>query len=166
MSNVCVKNCCIGSGKPKICVPIVAETMRDIFSQARGMQRKQFDIVEWRIDWFEAFEDLNTVRRASRILHGILDDQPFLFTFRTEKEGGKRPISPEYYVELNRVAAQEHLVDMIDFDEAVSAVSRRSTLKTGDIIVLAQPCGRYEARLGSWPRWSIDSTPALGFKIR
>lgn len=52
------------------------------------------------------------------------------------------------------------------FDEAVSAVSRRSTLKTGDIIVLAQPCGRYEARLGSLPRWSLDGSPALGFKIR
>ena len=116
MSNVCVKNCCIGSGKPKICVPIVAETMSDIFSQARGMQRKRFDIVEWRIDWFEKFEDPDIVRRASRILHGILDDQPFLFTFRTEKEGGKRPITPEYYVELNRIAAQEHLVDMIDVE--------------------------------------------------
>ena len=116
MSNVCVKNCCIGSGKPKICVPIVAETMIDIFSQARGMQRKRFDIVEWRIDWFEKFEDPDIVRRASRILHGILDDQPFLFTFRTEKEGGKRPITPEYYVELNRIAAQEHLVDMIDVE--------------------------------------------------
>lgn len=116
MSNVCVKGCCIGSGTPKICVPIVAETMSDIFSQARGMQRKKFDIVEWRIDWFEKFHDLNTVRRASRILHGILDDQPFLFTFRTEKEGGKRPIDSEYYIELNKVAAEEHLVDMIDVE--------------------------------------------------
>ncbi|MCD8354949.1 MAG: type I 3-dehydroquinate dehydratase [Clostridia bacterium] len=116
MSNVCVKGCCIGSGTPKICVPIVAQTMSDIFSQARGMQRKRFDIVEWRIDWFEKFRDLDTVRRASRILHGILDDQPFLFTFRTEKEGGKRPIDPEYYIELNKVAAEEHLVDMIDVE--------------------------------------------------
>lgn len=52
------------------------------------------------------------------------------------------------------------------FDEAVSAVSRRSTLKTGDIIVLAQPSRRYEARLGSRPCWSLDGTPALDFKIR
>lgn len=116
MNHVCVKNCCIGSGRPKICVPLVAETMRDIFSQARGMQRKRFDIVEWRIDWFEQFEDPDTVRRAARILHGILDDQPFLFTFRTQKEGGKHPISPEYYVELNRMAVEEHLVDMIDVE--------------------------------------------------
>lgn len=116
MGSICVKNCCIGSGTPKICVPIVAETMSDIFSQARGMQRKRFDIVEWRIDWFEKYHDLDTVRRASRILHGILDDQPFLFTFRTEKEGGKRPIDPEYYIKLNQVAAEEHLVDMIDIE--------------------------------------------------
>lgn len=116
MGSICVKNCCIGSGTPKICVPIVAETMSDIFSQARGMQRKRFDIVEWRIDWFEKYHDLDTVRRASRILHGILDDQPFLFTFRTEKEGGKRPIDPEYYIKLNQVAAEEHLIDMIDIE--------------------------------------------------
>ena len=100
MSNVCVKNCCIGSGIPKICVPIVATNLREIFSQARGMQRKNFDLIEWCIDRFADFHDINMVRRASRILHGILDDQPFILTFRTIGEGGKQPIEPEYYVEL------------------------------------------------------------------
>lgn len=56
------------------------------------------------------------VRRASRILHGILDDQPFILTFRTIGEGGKQPIEPEYYVELYRTAIEEHLVDMIDVE--------------------------------------------------
>lgn len=116
MSNVCVKNCCIGSGIPKICVPIVATNLREIFSQARGMQRKNFDLIEWRIDRFEDFHDINMVRRASRILHGILDDQPFILTFRTIGEGGKQPIEPEYYVELYRTAIEEHLVDMIDVE--------------------------------------------------
>ena len=116
MSNVCVKNCCIGSGIPKICVPIVATNLREIFSQARGMQRKNFDLIEWRIDRFADFHDINMVRRASRILHGILDDQPFILTFRTIGEGGKQPIEPEYYVELYRTAIEEHLVDMIDVE--------------------------------------------------
>lgn len=116
MSNVCVKNCCIGSGIPKICVPIVATNLREIFSQARGMQRKNFDLIEWRIDRFADFHDINMVRRASRILHGILDDQPFILTFRTIGEGGKQPIEPEYYVKLYRTAIEEHLVDMIDVE--------------------------------------------------
>lgn len=89
MSNVCVKNCCIGSGIPKICVPIVATNLREIFSQARGMQRKNFDLIEWRIGaalrismtstWFAAPPASCT---------GILDDQPFILTFRTIGEGG------------------------------------------------------------------------------
>ena len=121
MSNVCVKNCCIGSGIPKICVPIVATNLREIFSQARGMQRKNFDLIEWRIDRFADFHDINMVRRASRILHGILDDQPFILTFRTIGEGGKQPIEPEYYVELYRTAIED--VELFIGDEIVKELT-------------------------------------------
>ena len=116
MRDVCVKGCSIGTGIPKICVPIVARNMREIFSQARATDSKKFDIVEWRVDWFDDFENLNEIRRASRVLHGILGERPILFTFRTPPEGGRHAIDPDYYFELNRVAVEEHLADMIDLE--------------------------------------------------
>lgn len=114
MSGVCVRNCVIGSGIPKICVPIVAKTMSDIFSQARAMNNKAFDVVEWRADWFEDIFQPDAVRRASRVLRGILGDVPLLFTFRTAKEGGEKDISTEDYIALNRFVVSEHLADLID----------------------------------------------------
>lgn len=116
MKEVCIKGCSIGTGLPKICVPIVAHTMRELFAQARATNNKTFDIVEWRVDWFEGFDDPEMVRRAARVLRGILDEKPILFTFRSKKEGGEAEVDPAYYVELNRIAAAEGLADMIDVE--------------------------------------------------
>lgn len=116
MKEVCVKGCSIGTGMPKICVPIVARNMREIFSQARATNGKAFDVVEWRVDWFDDYADLNEVRRAARVLHGILGERPLLFTFRTRAEGGQNDVSSDYYFELNRIAIEEHLADMIDLE--------------------------------------------------
>lgn len=116
MSEVVVKGCAIGAGIPKICVPIVAKTMSDIFSQARAMNNKAFDVVEWRADWFEDVVEPDAVCRASRVLRGILGDTPLLFTFRTAKEGGEQDISTEDYIALNRLITSKHLADLIDVE--------------------------------------------------
>lgn len=116
MREVCVRGCCIGVGMPKICVPIVARNMREIFSQARATNNKTFDLVEWRADWFETFDEPDTVCRAARVLRGILGDKPILFTFRTKKEGGMADIDTNYYMELNHIVASQHLVDLIDVE--------------------------------------------------
>lgn len=51
------------------------------------------------------------------------------------------------------------------FDRAVSAVSSRSTLKTGDIIALTEPClpGVYGPRQRA--EWTLGGATALSFKI-
>ena len=117
MKDVCVKGCSIGSGIPKICVPIVAKNIDELFSQARAMNNKDFDIVEWRVDWFENMLNPDCIRRASRILRGILDDnKPILFTLRSPNEGGKAEIDVEYYKKINLIAIEERLADMIDIE--------------------------------------------------
>ncbi|MDO5784573.1 MAG: type I 3-dehydroquinate dehydratase [Eubacteriales bacterium] len=116
MKDVCVKGCSIGTGIPKICVPIVARNIDELFSQARAMNNKDFDIVEWRVDWFKDILKPDCIRRASRILRGILDHKPILFTFRTPREGGKIEIDMEYYKKINMMAIEERLADMIDIE--------------------------------------------------
>ena len=116
MKEISIKGCSIGTGIPKICVPIVARNMRGIFSQARSTNSKKFDIVEWRVDFFEDFNNLHEVRRAARVLHGILGERPILFTYRTPAEGGCHDITPEYYFQLNRIAIEEHMADCIDLE--------------------------------------------------
>ena len=116
MNPVKVHNCIIGEGAPKICVPIVARDMRDLFSQTRSINIKDYDIIEWRADWFEEITDHSMLRRAIRAIRGILGEVPLLFTFRTLAEGGESDIPQEKYCELYELVIREHLVDMVDVE--------------------------------------------------
>ena len=57
MNPVKVRNVEIGTGIPKICVPIVGVTREDILKAAREMKELGADVVEWRVDWYEDIFD-------------------------------------------------------------------------------------------------------------
>ena len=54
MNTVRVRDIEIGAGVPKICVPIVGVTKEDIIAEAKTFDSIPVDVVEWRVDWFEA----------------------------------------------------------------------------------------------------------------
>ncbi len=115
MNAVTVRGCTIGTGMPKICVPIVAKNTEEICVQARTLSGRSFDVVEWRADWFDGVFDLDVVRQAACLLRETLGEAvPLLFTFRTKQEGGEKAISTGEYIALNRLVASEHLADLID----------------------------------------------------
>ena len=51
MHTVKVRNIEIGTGAPKIIVPIVGVTKEEILSAARSFDAIPIDVVEWRVDW-------------------------------------------------------------------------------------------------------------------
>ena len=53
MNTVKIRNIEIGSGLPKICVPIIGATKEDILVEAENIGSLPVDIAEWRVDWFE-----------------------------------------------------------------------------------------------------------------
>ena len=57
-----VKNVIIGEGIPKIAVPIVGRTDDEIISEAKGLEKIKFDIVEWRIDFYKEVTDIEKVK--------------------------------------------------------------------------------------------------------
>jgi len=116
MNIVEVRGVKIGEGTPKIIVPIVGVTKEDILSAAKSFGEVKYDIVEWRVDWFEDVFDFAKVEDTARALRDVLGDKPILFTFRTAKEGGEKAIEPAAYVELNSKIAATGLVDMIDVE--------------------------------------------------
>lgn len=46
-----VKDVLIGEGAPKICVPMVGETLEQLKEEATYLRTLDLDIVEWRVDF-------------------------------------------------------------------------------------------------------------------
>lgn len=111
-----VKDVKIGTGLPKICVPIVETTQEQILNQAQEIDREVVDLVEWRADFYEEIESLEKTALTASLLQSILGKIPILFTFRTAKEGGEREIAMEAYQELLLHMAESGCVDLIDVE--------------------------------------------------
>lgn len=127
MNPVKVRNIEIGTGIPKICVPIVGVTKEEILSAAENIRSLGADVVEWRVDWYEDIFDFARTKATLKELREVLVDIPLLFTFRTSKEGGEKAIETEAYVELNGNVACTGYVDLVDVevftgDEAVERI--------------------------------------------
>ncbi len=116
MNTVKVRNVEIGTGKPKIIVPIVGVTKEEIVSEAKTFDTVPLDVLEWRVDWFEHVDDLEKVKEVAAELRSTLKETPILMTFRTKKEGGEKEISDQDYKTLNIEMAKTGLIDLIDVE--------------------------------------------------
>lgn len=133
MASVVVRDITLGEGAPKICVPIVATTEDEIIAQAKSFEGLTFDLVEWRVDWFDGALSFDRVQDVLIGLRESLGNTPLLFTFRTKQEGGEKEISPEEYCNLNAVVCASGYVDLIDVE-----------LFMGDDIVRSLVCAAHE----------------------
>lgn len=113
---VTVRGVTIGEGIPKICVPMVGETLSQLTDEAVFLNTLEADVVEWRVDHFEHVGDIEKVLAALNQLHFILSDKPLIFTFRSAKEGGQKEVSSEYYNRLYKKIIETQLVDIIDIE--------------------------------------------------
>jgi 3-dehydroquinate dehydratase I len=111
-----VKGLTIGEGTPKICVPLLGETLSQLNEEAAFLKTIDFDIVEWRVDFFEHVEDIEKVKEALFAIRSILLNAPLIFTFRSHKEGGNKEITTSFYFELNKTIAETGLIDFIDVE--------------------------------------------------
>ena len=64
MSSITIRGCCIGAGRPKVILPIVARTEDDILREARRLSALKADCIEWRADWFSDALDAAALKRV------------------------------------------------------------------------------------------------------
>ena len=114
MNTVKIRNIEIGSGLPKICVPIIGATKEDILVEAEHIGSLPVDIAEWRVDWFEHAFNFSKVEDVLKDLRTALGETPLLMTCRTSNEGGEKSIKPDDYAELVIRAAETGYVDLVD----------------------------------------------------
>ncbi len=104
-----VKHLTLGTGRPKICVPITGRTVAEILAQADVLSALPADLAEWRMDYCPDA----VLPDAARALRAALPDLPLLYTFRTKREGGERALSPAAYRSVCLMAlAQCDLLDI------------------------------------------------------
>ncbi|WP_446898931.1 type I 3-dehydroquinate dehydratase [Clostridium sp. LBM24168] len=111
-----IRNTIIGEGIPKICVPMVGKSLNELMDEANLLRNIDFDIVEWRVDFFEHVKKISKVEKVLQKIRSILTDIPMIFTFRSVEEGGQTEVSKEFYMELNERILQTGLVDIIDIE--------------------------------------------------
>ncbi len=105
-----------GSGRTKICVPIVAAEKEDIWKKTAEIALLDIDIVEWRADFFAQAADWKAMESVLPGLKERLKKKSLLFTFRTAREGGKQDVDKESYAGLLRCVAASGFAELIDVE--------------------------------------------------
>lgn len=111
-----VRDIVLGSGMPKICIPVVAAHQTEIYTQAQHLNEISCDMAEWRVDWFEEYNNEAVLTETLTELRKILGNMPLVVTFRTQKEGGNRQIGFPEYAKLVIRLAKTGMVDLIDIE--------------------------------------------------
>lgn len=114
MKPVCIRSLCIGTGLPKICVPLVGRTRYEVLEEATKIKDMPVDIVEWRIDYFNDIFNFEVLSDTLQVVRDVVEDLPIIATFRKKNEGGEKDITEEQYVSLYEYMIHTGYIDVID----------------------------------------------------
>ena len=127
-----IKDFVFGDGTPRICVPIIGRTGREIFDVA-GKIRKEIDrldekyknypelrvaVLEWRADYYTNITEAENVFNILRKLKELFNDRIVLFSFRSEEQGGELRHDRAHLRigDVMRNVISSGFVDMIDVE--------------------------------------------------
>lgn len=116
MQTVTLKNLTLGTDAPKIIVSLMAKDFDAVLREAELYRNADFDILEWRVDFFHNVTAPEEVLAAGLALREAFPEKPLLFTFRSRHEGGEAELTTAQYRELLCVAAKSELFDAIDLE--------------------------------------------------
>lgn len=112
-----IRNIILGEGLPKIAVPNVGENEEDILTSAEKIVEAKPDLMEWRIDYYEAgIKDFAKLKVTAQKLREKVGELPILVTFRTKNEGGVLELNEEDYLNLVENVIQNRLGDAVDIE--------------------------------------------------
>ncbi|NLZ38893.1 MAG: type I 3-dehydroquinate dehydratase [Firmicutes bacterium] len=111
-----VKGRVLGGKIPNICVPLVSSSLPGLLAEAKAAAQLQPDFLEWRVDYFEAVEDVKQVLAAFAALREIITDYPLIITCRDYAEGGFRPLDSNVRFDILRSLVLEAKPDFIDLE--------------------------------------------------
>ena len=116
-----IKNIKLGEGAPKICVPVIEKTEKEIIKYIKYINKLPIDIIEWRADFYlediiyNEESEINIIEISKSIKK--ITNKPILFTVRSNKEGGK--IKNNFYykiINIYKSVIENKCFDLIDLE--------------------------------------------------
>jgi len=113
----------IASGKfPLVCVPLVGRTLKQLTAELAIVLPKRPDVLEWRVDFFEAIGNTAAVIAAALAIKRGAGNIPVLFTRRSTLEGGEKiAISEAQVIAMYAAVCESKCIDLIDYEMANDA---------------------------------------------
>jgi 3-dehydroquinate dehydratase I len=116
MKTVTVRNVTLGSGLPKVAVPLVDASADELIAQAKKVAALAPDVIEWRIDFYQDVLDEDKLAQTARVIRQVIGDIALLVTFRTEGEGGELALVDDKYFALLKTVAKQKMGDLVDVE--------------------------------------------------
>lgn len=130
---LCIKGRIFGRGKPLVCVPVMAETKEAIVEEVKRLVSLNTDMVEWRVDAFSGVGSMNAIREVLAELAPIVQDTILVYTFRSKRQGGLLAMDAERLSDIHQVAAESHVVDLIDLEVLESRKPEREVRRLQEL---------------------------------
>lgn len=111
-----VKGKVFGGDKMLVCLPLVSRNKELLIEQAKDICALNPDIIEWRVDFFDTVEDVDSVVDALKALSKVINKIPLIFTCRHYKEGGQKEMSQEKRIEIIENSLKTGCIDIIDVE--------------------------------------------------
>ncbi|USS90575.1 type I 3-dehydroquinate dehydratase [Fructilactobacillus carniphilus] len=100
----------------QVAVPLVAETTEVVLKQAQTLKKLNPDLVEWRIDGYQAVTDWEQLDACGSQLQQLLAPLSLLVTYRTVVEGGAGTLTGSAYQQLLQRLVQAPWVQAVDVE--------------------------------------------------
>lgn len=115
----------IAGGKfPLICTPLVGRTLEQLMAELAVVLPKQPDVLEWRVDFFDAIGDSAAVIAAARAIKQAAGSLPVLFTRRSTLEGGEKiALNEDQVIAMYAAVCESKSIDLIDYEMANDAAN-------------------------------------------
>jgi 3-dehydroquinate dehydratase-1 len=102
---------------PAVCTPLVARSADALVAECTAVAAKKPDVIEWRVDFFDAIADTHAVIETAKWLKSAAGGLPILFTRRHAREGGEAiALGEPQVVALYRAVCASGAVDLVDFE--------------------------------------------------
>lgn len=138
MNLLTIRGVTLGSGQPKVIVPLCETSASDVLSEAAALGRSEADLVEWRMDALNGARDTALLQRLLPEVRRALGEKPLLATCRTKAEGGAADLSPAAYQALCGLFCRSGYIDLIDIElsagedavQALAATAQAAGVRT------------------------------------